>query len=252
MGRPSPTHPYLDHDGVLAFAHRGGTSHHPENTLEAFSHAVSLGYRYLETDVHLSADGVLVAFHDDDLSRTCDRAGRIADMTWSEIAAARVGGVAQVPRLDELLSTFSDQRFNIDCKSDDAVEPLALALEQADCLERVCIGSFSGRRLRALRQRFGPSLCTSCSPAEVAALVAGRAPRGVQAAQVPVRQGPIPVVTTRFVRRAHRAGMQVHVWTIDDAPEMTRLLDLGVDGIMTDSCDVLRDVLITRGEWLSR
>jgi len=248
-GRPEPAHPYLDHAGVLAFAHRGGTSHFPENTIEAFDHAVSLGYRYLETDVHLSADGVLVAFHDPDLSRTCDRSGRISDMTWSEIAQARVGGVAAIPRLDELLSAFPESRFNIDCKSDDAVEPLAAALRAAKCLDRVCIGSFSGRRLRRLRSEFGADLCTSCSPGEVTSLVMGRVPSGVEAAQVPMRQGPIPVVTRSFVERAHRGGLQVHVWTIDEPTDMTRLLDLGVDGIMTDACTVLRDVLVARGQW---
>ena len=114
-GRPSP-HPYLDWNGPIAFAHRGGASDAPENTEPAFRAAVELGYRYLETDVHVTADGVLVAFHDDDLQRTCGMPGRISELPWSQVATARVDGTAPIPRLDELLDTWPDARWNIDCK----------------------------------------------------------------------------------------------------------------------------------------
>lgn len=248
-------HPFLDHPGPLPFAHRGGASDAPENTLAAFEHAVDLGYRYLETDVHVTTDGVAVAFHDDDLARTCGRPGRIAELTWAEVATARVEGREPIPRLDDLIAAWPQTRWNLDCKSDSAIDALVDVLERLDVLQRVCVGSFSDRRLRTLRARLGPSLCTSLGPVATARLVAASrthrvvARPGGLAAQVPLRQGPVPVVTPAFVRTAHRLGLQVHVWTVDDPGEMHRLLDLGVDGIMTDRPAVLREVLEQRGQW---
>jgi glycerophosphoryl diester phosphodiesterase len=246
----APSHPFLDWPGPIAFAHRGGASDAPENTMPAFERAVELGYTYLETDVHATADGVLVAFHDPDLARTCDRPGFIHELTWAEVATARVRGEAPIPRLDELLHAFPDRRVNIDCKTDRAIDALISALRRANCLDRVCVGAFSDRRLRRLRNALGPTLCTSAGPGETAALrLASWIVGTARCFQIPVGLGPLPVVTAAFVRRAHRHGRPVHIWTIDDPAEMHRLLDIGVDGIMTDRPVVLRDVLITRGEW---
>jgi glycerophosphoryl diester phosphodiesterase len=245
-----PRHPFLDWPGPIAFAHRGGASEAPENTSPAFERAVELGYRYLETDVHVTADGVVVAFHDDDLSRTCGRPGLISELPWQEVATARVDGREPIPRLDELLSAWPDIRWNIDCKADRAADPLAAELARAKILDRVCVSAFSDRRLFRLRRRLGDGLCSGAGPAELAALrLFGWTLPGPLAAQVPVSRGRLTVVDERFVDRAHRRGIQVHVWTIDDADEMTRLLDLGVDGIMTDRPAVLRDVLLGRGAW---
>ncbi len=243
-------HPYLDWPGPIPFAHRGGASDNPENTMPAFQHAADLGYTYLETDVHATRDGVLVAFHDPDLSRTCDRPGTISELPWREVSAARVSGLEPIPLFEELLSTFPDARVNIDCKADGALDGLIASLRRLDCLDRVCLGSFSDRRLRRLRREFGDRLCSSFGPAQVASLLA-RAPvrGGGQVAQVPVKFGARTVVTQRFVERAHARGYQVHVWTIDDADDMHCLLDLGVDGIMTDRPIVLKDVLISRNQW---
>jgi len=243
-------HPFLDWPGPLPFAHRGGASDNPENTMPAFQHAVDLGYKYLETDVHATSDGVLVAFHDPDLSRTCDRAGTINQLTWSEVSQARVDGREPIPLFEDLMEQFPDTRVNIDCKADSAVDGLIASLKRLDCLDRVLIGSFSDRRLRRLRAEFGDALCSSYGPAQIVSLkYAGRAPWGGQVAQVPVKQGPITVVTERSIRNAHRRGVQIHVWTIDEPDEMNRLLDLGVDGLMTDRPQVLKDVLIARNEW---
>ena len=248
--RPAARHPYLEWSGPLAFAHRGGTGAFPENTIAAFDDAVGLGFTYLETDVHATSDGVLVAFHDPDLSRTCGRPGDIANLPWSEVGDARVAGEHAIPTLDELLERYPEARFNIDCKSDEAMAPLVAALRRHACLDRVAIGSFSDLRLRRLRRELGPRLCTSLGPAAVASLVSGApVPLAGLAAQVPVRQGPVPVVTDTFVRRAHRRGLQVHVWTIDDPVEIARLLDLGVDGIMSDDLRALRDVMVARNLW---
>lgn len=245
---PPSAWPYLDHPGPLAFAHRGGAVDAPENTMAAFTAAVGLGYRYLETDAHLTADGVVVAFHDDALDRVTDTTGFIADRTWDEVAAARVGG-ERIPRLDELLTTFPDVRINIDPKHDEVVDPLAELILDLGAVDRVGIGSFSDARLRRLRARCGPRLCTSMGPAGIARLRAGIGWFDTPCVQVPVRRGRMVIVDERFVRGAHRRGMQVHVWTIDDAGEMHRLLDLGVDGLMTDRPRVLKQVLEERGSW---
>jgi glycerophosphoryl diester phosphodiesterase len=244
------THPFLEWDGPIAFAHRGGASDNPENTMPAFQHAIDLGYTYLETDVHATSDGVLVAFHDADLSRTCGRPGTINSLPWREVSAARVAGREPIPLFEDLIGSFPEARVNIDCKANSALPSLIASLKRLDCLDRVCLGSFSDRRLRRLRSEFGSRLCSSFGPAQTLSLRTGaRVPFGGQVAQVPVQVGRLRIVTPATVARAHRRGYQVHVWTIDDPDEMTRLLDLGVDGIMTDRPLVLKDVLTARGQW---
>ena len=243
-------HPFLDWPGPIPLAHRGGASANPENTTSAFQHAVDLGYTYLETDVHATSDGVLLAFHDVELDRTTDRTGVINDLPWAQVRDARVDGREAIPLFDDLLEQFLTCRINIDCKADSAVEALIASLRRHDCLDRVLVGGFSDTRLNRLRKEFGDALCTSYGPRQIAALRAtGRAPGGGQAAQVPVTSGPVTIVTDSFVERAHRRGLHVHVWTIDDPAEMTRLLDMGVDGIITDEPQVLKDVLVARGDW---
>jgi glycerophosphoryl diester phosphodiesterase len=245
-----PRHAFFDFPGPIAFAHRGGASEAPENTLPAFQRSFDLGYRYFETDVHVTSDGVVVAFHDDDLLRTCDVPGTIHELPWRTVSTARVAGVEPIPRLAELLHAFPDARINIDCKTDAAVGPLGDELARAGVLDRVCVAAFSDRRLARLRRRFGRDLCSSAGPVELGLLrITGLAVPGPLAAQVPVTMRGVRVLTDRFVRSCHRRGIEVHAWTIDDPAEMERLLDLGVDGIMTDVPATLRDVLSRRGEW---
>lgn len=253
-------HPFLDHELPLAFAHRGGGEEAPENSIAAFRAAVRLGFTHLETDVHLTADGVLIAFHDEHLDRVTDRTGAVADLPWSEVREARIAGTEEIPTFDELLETFPDSCFNIDPKSDHAVVALASAIRRHDAVERVCIGAFSDERLRRIRTLLGPELCTAAGPRETAAIIAqARLGRGrprrtgggapYQCVQVPVSLKGVELVTRPFIESAAARGCQVHVWTIDDPAEMHRLLDLGVDGIMTDRPSVLRSVLEERGAW---
>jgi glycerophosphoryl diester phosphodiesterase len=251
LGAMQPrSHPYLDWNGPIPFAHRGGASDVPENTMPAFEYAVNLGFRYVETDVHVTSDGVLVAFHDNDLRRTCGRSGRISDLPWSEVKTARVGGEAPIPLLEDLLGTWPDLRVNIDCKTDAAVDALVASLRRTDSLPRVALGAFSDARLRRLRKELGDGVCTTLGPAGVATLKFGRPGKlAGMAAQVPVKQGPLTIVDHAFVRKAHAHGFAVHVWTIDDALEMHRLLDMGVDGIMTDRPQVLKQVFEERDLW---
>lgn len=248
-------HPFLKHKTPIAFAHRGGASDAPENTMPAFQRAIDLGYIYIETDVHVTRDGVLLAFHDDDLSRTCGRPGLICELDYAEVSQARVNGVEPIPRLEDLIATWPDAHINIDCKSDQALQPLEARLARGDLFERVCIGSFSDRRLNHLRETFGDKLCTSMGPRDVTKLRLGSWVRttgkfrNIHAAQVPVSQGPLTIVDRKFVDAAHRADLQVHVWTIDDPVEMGRLLDLEVDGIMTDRPEILKKVMLDRSCW---
>ena len=246
--------PFLEHPEPLAFAHRGGAGDWPENTMPAFEHAVRLGYRYLETDVHATADGVLLAFHDERLDRVTDREGEITALSHRDVAGARVDGREPIPLLEDLLAAFPDVRVNIDPKHDNSVEPLIEVLERTDAVDRVCIGSFSDTRLRTLRGRLGPALCTSLGPKEVArlrvdAVLRRTRPTSAGCVQIPESFRGVTVTNASVVRAAHRAGLQVHVWTVDDPVAMHRLLDLGVDGIMTDRPAVLKEVLVGRGQW---
>lgn len=262
MRPPRTGFAYLDAaGGPLAFAHRGG-AYHPgmeglENTLAAFKHAVAQGYDYLETDVHVTRDRVLLAFHDAVLDRVTDRTGAIAESSYAEIREALVGGREQVPTLSALFDEFPEARFNIDIKAAGAVRPLADFLAARQAWDRVLVASFSPRRIRDFRRLTGGRVATAGQPLEVLAflvLPSGRladlVTRGrVAALQVPRRTRGVPVLTRGLLRRAHAAGKHVHVWTVDDAAQMRELLDLGVDGLFTDRTDVLRDVLVERGRW---
>jgi len=251
-------YPFLDHPGPIPFAHRGGAATGLENSMAAFQRAVDLGYRYLETDVHGTADGVLLAFHDRRLGRVTDQRGRIARLPYETVRRARIAGQEPIPLLTDLLDAFPDARINVDVKEISAIRPLVDVIKRTGCIDRVCVASFSDRRLAAVRAALGPRLCTAVGPIEALGLRTATlserlhrlAPAGVPCVQLPDRIGPLTVVDERLVTIAHSLGMHVHVWTIDDPATMHRLLDLGVDGIMTDRLEVLRDVLVARNAWL--
>ncbi|QDY08756.1 glycerophosphodiester phosphodiesterase [Micromonospora sp. HM134] len=247
---------YLDAPTPLAFAHRGGAADGDENTVAAFTRAVDLGYRYVETDVHATADGVCVVFHDATLRRVTGEHGRIADLRWADLASVRVGGAAVVPRLDEVLAAWPQVRFNIDVKTDAGVTPAVGAVTRAGAADRVLLASFDDARLARLRAATGGRVATGLGMRGVARLWWAsrhgrpvRLPPSVVAAQVPPRYAGVPVVDRRFLAYCRRLGVHVHVWTIDEPAQMHDLLDRGVDGIMTDHVGVLRDVYRSRGLW---
>ena len=264
-----PTRAFLDHPGPLAFAHRGFSPDGLENSMAAFAAAVDLGFRYLETDVHATVDGELVAFHDERLDRLTDGTGRVCDATWDVVRAARIAGVEPVPRLEDVLGAFPDVRVNIDVKGPAAIGPLVRVLDRPRAYDRVCIASFADRRRTAVLRQLPQRVATSAGSATVARFLAAvatgaplpalrRALARVDCLQVPEwfpvrlaggRRRRIPVVTARTLAAAHAAGLQVHVWTVDSAQDMHRLLDLGVDGLMSDRADTLRQVLRERGLW---
>jgi glycerophosphoryl diester phosphodiesterase len=266
---------FLDHPRPLAFAHRGGAAHAPENSWRAFEHAVGLGYRYLETDLQATADGVLVAFHDRTLDRVTDRQGRVSRLTHAQVSGALIDGSEPIPRLEDLLGAWPDVRFNLDVKDVAAIAPLPGVLQRTNAWDRVCVVSFSASRLRATRRALGRPVCMAASPFGTAVVRLG-GPRGRHDPVGPGRPGraaqhgpgllteylartgircvqvPISVATTSFIGRAQALGLQVHAWTINDRPVMERLLDLGVDGIMTDETMALREVLSSRQQWHPR
>ena len=215
----------------------------------------------------MTRDGVVVAFHDLRLDRTTDRRGAIGDLPYAEVAAADAGfhwtpdggrsfplrgGGARIPRLEELLRR-PGLRVNIDPKTSACVEPLVGLVDRLGAWDRVGFGSFSDRRLRRIRALSRGRACTSMGPqavlvARAAVAATGRMPRRhADCLQLPLRAGPVALVTGDLVRAAHRAGLPVHVWTVNDEETMHEVLDLGVDGVMTDRPRLLRAVLRDRG-----
>jgi glycerophosphoryl diester phosphodiesterase len=222
--------------------------------MAAFEAAVNLGYRYLETDVHATSDGYLIAFHNRRLDDVTDRRGVVEQLSWDEVRCAKVNSREPIPLLEEVLGSWPELRVNIDPKSDSAVEPLIGAIRRSNALERVCIGSFSKRRITRLREALGAKLCTSLGPLDairlfLAAQGGAELNFSTPCAQIPAGRGPFVICSEKVVAYAHAHRMKVHAWTVNNREEMTRLLDIGIDGLMTDCLLDLRALLKERGEW---
>jgi glycerophosphoryl diester phosphodiesterase len=247
----------LDEPGPIAFAHRGYDPSGAENSMRAFQQAIDLGYRYLETDVRVSADGVAFTFHDARLDRLTDRVGAVARLEARTVAGARIAGTEPIPRLDDVLATWPDIRFNLDLKHERSIAATIAAIRHAGAIDRVCIAAFSDGRVEAARQVLGAGVCTSLGPrAAIRLRLASRVGRLPQSpvgscVQVPYRLGRVLFTDQRLVDTAHEVGLPLHVWTVNDPIDMQRALDLGVDGVMTDRADLLRDILVRRGLWAS-
>ncbi|WAP51928.1 glycerophosphodiester phosphodiesterase [Arthrobacter sp. ATA002] len=253
------TYPYFDSPAPLGLAHRGFSPEGLENTMTAFRAAAALGFGYLETDVRTTRDGVLLAFHDASLDRVAGGGGPVRDLSFREVqGGARVGGTEPVPAFEELLTALPEVRLNVDIKDAAGAAELARLLDKHEAHNRVLVTSFSDRRrLAALRRLDRPA--ASSAGALFTALTVLFAPAGLagllarlgryQCLQVPERQGPLRIVTPGFIRRCYRAGLQVHVWTVNEPADMERLLNLGVDGLVSDRADLLAGLLAQRGTW---
>lgn len=237
-------------------AHRGFALDAPENTLLAFAKAVALGVTHVETDVHGSADGVSMVSHDPDLTRLAGRKVRVGQLTSHELRRIPLGEGQGFCSLADALDTFPETRFNIDIKSADAIAPTVAAIRDAGATGRVLIGSFSPERRRAVIRQL-PGVATSVSSrGAVAAVSAARSAGGlrtlrrilrdVQAVQLPLSILRMATMTPRTIAAFHAAEVEVHAWTINDEPTMERLLDLGVDGLVTDRADLAMEVLARR------
>lgn len=246
---------YLSPAGPRVFAHRGLAIEAPENTLLAFAKAIAAGAIYVETDVHASADGVAVIAHDPDLARVAGRDLRIEQLTLAELQRVDLGYGQTFATLAEALDGFPDTRFNIDVKARAAAEPAARAILAAGASERVLVSSFDERRRKAALRLLPGVVSSSSARLFALALIAGkvgftpvarRALRGLVAVQVPEKAIGLRITTARMIRRLHSAGVEVHVWTVNDPQRMNELLDLGVDGIVTDRADLALAVVAAR------
>ena len=238
----------------LAFAHRGGNEFAPENSFRAFKSAVDIGYKYLETDVHLTKDGFLIAFHDDTLDRVTDKSGLIRDLTLSEIKKAKIAGTDEIPLLSELLNSFTDCFFNIDCKVDETVQPLINLINNRDFINRVCIGSFSQKRINFIRKSLGKEVKTSMGPAEVIlSKFLSYTSLGYNFkssyTSIPIRRYGINLLDERNINYLKSNNQKVIAWTINDEDQMKMLINIGIDGIMTDNLTLLKKVLIEESLW---
>lgn len=248
---------YGRHDGPLAIAHRGGAGLAPENTLAAFERSYALGVRYLETDVRITADGELVAFHDASLRRVTGRYRDVARTKLATLRQLRVCGTEPIPTLGEVLAAFPDACFTIDVKERAAIAPLAELLIASGASPRVCVAGSWDSWLAALGERVGPELTIALGWRSLAATLSrlhldrARPParEGNAFAHVPLRLGRFAIYADHLVERARAMGIRIVVWTVNDAPTMHRLLDAGVAGIITDRPDLLREVMIARDQW---
>ncbi|ULP40272.1 glycerophosphodiester phosphodiesterase [Mycobacterium lentiflavum] len=255
-----PACEYLRHTGRIAMAHRGFTSFKfPMNTMGAFDEAAKLGFRYIETDVRATRDGVAVILHDRRLPAQCGLAGTIDRLAWRDARTADLGAGQTIPSLEELLVALPAMRVNIDIKAESAIEPTVEVIERLNAHDRVLVTSFSDRRRRRALGLLSKRVASSAGTIAFLALVAAKTTASRSYAwrmlhdsdclQLPPRLGRLPVITPALVRAAHASGRQVHAWTVDDPETMRALLDIGVDGIITDRADLLRDVLIARADW---
>jgi glycerophosphoryl diester phosphodiesterase len=239
---------FFEPTGPRVLAHRGLALDVPENTLPAFAAARDAGAEYLETDVRLTRDGVAVLAHDARVRpRSGDAAIDVASRTMTALAAADLGGGIGFTRLDDALDAFPALRFNIDVKVDTAVDAAVAAVRRTNASDRVLLASFSEPRRRRLAREL-PGAATSSGRTGVvrawaAALAGGAAAMraalaGAAALQVPERTGATRLVTPRLIAAAHAIGVEVHVWTVNEPAHVHRLFALGVDGVVTDRCDL--------------
>ena len=240
-------HPYLNTPGVAISAHRGGSMEAPENTLESFKYSLELGCAYIETDVQLSSDGIPYIFHDDDLSRLLGKDVAFNSLHSSEIQNLKLFESFDIPTLETALTTFPDALFQIDLKTDEVAIPAMKIIETLEAFDRVCIASFSSKRLTLINEMY-PHVCLSMGPKEILKLLLasyGLYKKKVpgNCLQVPIYQYGIKLVTKRFIQYVQNIGLKIHVWTINDKNQMQQLINLGVDGIITDRPKALKDLL---------
>lgn len=259
-----------DTPAVQVIAHQGGDGIRPSNTMLAFEHAAALGVDMLEMDIHSTKDGVLVVIHDDTVDRTTDGTGRLQDLTFAEVQALDAGynwptlaeaenpddhrfrgAGASIPALEEVFQAFPDYPMTIEIKQAEPsiVEPFCDLIHEYDMQEQVIVPSFNSATTLEFREAC-PDVATAATEDEVREFfVASRQGKAAEyeahfvAFQVPEKFGNIPLVTEQFVADAHALGLVVQVWTPNTAEDMQRLIDLGVDGIMTDYPDVLLGLL---------
>ena len=238
---------YLNYSGLEVLAHRGGSIESLENTIESFEYSISLGCNYIETDVQLSSDGKPYIFHDEDLNRLAGINKIFNDLNSSEIDEIKLFNNHKIPLLEEVLIKFPDTHFQIDVKTDEVVLPTLKVIYDLGAQDRVCIARFSSERLETVRNKY-PDICISMGPKEILKLLLssfGLYRRKVpgDCLQIPIYQYGIKLVTKRFVNFVQSKDLKIIVWTINDPEEMKKLIELEVDGIITDKPKALFNIL---------
>ncbi|MCA8868825.1 MAG: hypothetical protein KDA67_09265 [Rhodobacteraceae bacterium] len=244
----------LNSPGILPFAHRGDNGTLPENSMAAFQAAVDLGFDLLETDIRTSRDGVPYCYHDENLLRLTGEDRLFQDMTSGDLDHLKLANGQGIPRLDAVIEAFPAASFNLDAKSEAVCQPLGRLIARMKIADRICVGSFSDKRIRRVVCAAGQDLCTSLGTSEVLRFYLGartglRQQFAAGCVQLPTRYRGVPLVTRQTIDHAHRTGLKLHVWTINDRAGINHLLDLGVDGIMSDDCRMLKLALTERGIW---
>ena len=259
-------YPFFEQDEFMVIAHQGGEQLRPSNTMPAFEHAVELGVDVLEMDIHQTKDGVLILMHDDTVDRTTDGSGSIKEMTLAEIKALDAGhywtdddgatypyrgqGIT-VPTLAEIFQAFPDMPMNIEIKQDSPsiVKPFCDLIHEYDMADQLLIPTFHPDTMNEFREKC-PGIATSMTEPEIRLFYGLNkvgfgsffSPPG-QAFQVPESSGGLQIITPRFVENAQKRNIAVHVWTVNDPADMERLIETGIDGIITDRPDLLLEVL---------
>lgn len=248
-------HPFFDHHGPIPLAHMGGRGEEAENSAAAFANAVRLGYRHLDIDLQATSDGVLVAHHDESLERLTGRHATVAELTWAEVAELRLPDGQPLARFDDLVETHPEALWNIELKDDGSIGPTIETIRSHGMDRRVCLNTFSDLRMRRIGSAAAAAGLRPAYSTPIAVTLwlkaASRIPflpfrTSADVSQAPVQDRGVKVLDQRFVDRAHRAGLVVIVWTINDVDEMQQLLDLGVDGVLTDEPTVLKSLLDRR------
>jgi glycerophosphoryl diester phosphodiesterase len=238
---------YLNYSGLEVLAHRGGSIESSENTIESFEYSISLGCNYIETDVQLSSDGKPYIFHDEGLKRLTGIDKIFHDLHSSEIDGIKLFNNHKIPLLEEVLLKFPEAYFQIDVKTDEVALPALKVIYDLGAQDRVCIASFSSERLEAVRNKY-PDICISMGPKEILKLLLAsfglyRGTVPGDCLQIPIYQYGIKLVTKRFVNFVQSKDLKVIVWTINEPEEMKKLIELEVDGIITDKPKALFDIL---------
>ena len=242
---------YLNYNGLAVMAHRGGSLEAPENTIESFKYAIEIGSDIIETDIQLSSDGVPYIFHDDDLKRIPGIEKDFNDLLASEIDELNIFGDFKIPTLEETLKQFPDTKFQIDFKTDEVVDPAIEIINKFPHIKKnLCVASFSSQRLQKIKSKLS-DVTYSMGPHEVLKLLLKsfgiyRGEVGGDCLQIPIYRYGIKIVTKRFVDFCKRENIKISVWTINSIEEMDYLIDLDVDGIITDKPKALINLLASK------
>ena len=244
----------IEDSAFLAFAHRGGNDFAPENTFESFQFAVDNGFKYLETDVHLTSDNKLMAFHDPTLDRVTNYEGKINDFSSTDLKKVRIKDKYRMPLMAELLESFPDSFFSIDMKCDESVIPLINLIKNNNAVERVCFASFSQDRLNFVRENLNNKCITSMGPKEIIiskilSYINLKKNINSHLASMPISRYNIKLLNKRSINYLKSLNVKVVAWTINNEFQMRNLIKLGVDGIMTDKLKLLKEILIEKNLW---